>query len=197
MSRSLFLGVITYSLILVGIVAVRGEMIALALPFVVYLLAGFLRSPTEINLTATRHLSIERVAPNSDVLVTVTVTNHGSALEEVLLNDVLPAGLKIRSSEDELRLLTSRHLVRLPKGGSITFTYTVFGPRGGYGFEHIEVTVNAHVAVTSQKVQVEAKGQLFIFPLVTRLNHVAIRPRRTRTYAGTIPARVGGSGTAG
>jgi uncharacterized protein (DUF58 family) len=30
---------------------------------------------------------------------------------------------------------------------------------------------------------------------VTRVRHIAIRPRRTRVYAGTIPARAGGTGT--
>ena len=198
MPHSLLLGLITYSLILAGIVAVRGEFIALALPFVVYLLAGFLRSPNEIKLVATRHLSNERVSPNSDVLVTVTVTNHGSNLEEVLLDDGLPAELTVRSSDDEhsgQRLGFSRHLVTLAKGASYTFAYTVSGPRGGYGFEYVEATVSDHLAATPQKFRVEAKGQLFIFPPVTRLRHVAIRPRRTRTYAGSIPARVGGTGT--
>jgi uncharacterized protein (DUF58 family) len=42
---------------------------------------------------------------------------------------------------------------------------------------------------------VGAKGRLFILPPVTRIRQVAIRPRRTRVYAGTIPARAGGSGT--
>jgi uncharacterized protein (DUF58 family) len=42
---------------------------------------------------------------------------------------------------------------------------------------------------------VEAKGRLFILPPVTRVRHIAIRPRRTRVYAGTIPARAGGPGT--
>jgi uncharacterized protein (DUF58 family) len=196
MSRSLFLGVITYSLILAGVVAVRGELIALALPLVVYLLAGFLSAPDEIKLEATRHLSNERVSPESEVVVTVTVTNRGSHLDEVLLDDILPAGLSIRSSrEEEHRFGLSRHLVRLARGASYTFAYTVSGPRGGYGFEGLEVTANDHVAVTSQKVRVEAKGQLFVFPPVTRLRHVAIRPRRTRVYAGSIPARAGGTGT--
>jgi uncharacterized protein (DUF58 family) len=37
-------------------------------------------------------------------------------------------------------------------------------------------------------------NQLFVFPPVTRLRHIAIRPRRTRVYAGSIPARAGGAG---
>jgi len=143
--------------------------------------------PDEIRLEATRHLSAERTSPNSDVVVTVTVTNRGSHLEEVLLEDVVPVDLNIRVG-------LSRHLVRFPKDSSFTFAYTVVGPRGGYGFESVRVKVNDRLAVTSREVRVEAKGQLFVFPPVTRLRHVAIRPRRTRVYAGMIPARAGGTG---
>jgi uncharacterized protein (DUF58 family) len=171
-----------------GIAAVRGELLTLALPFVVYLLAGFLRAPDEIKLEATRHLSTERTSPNADVVVSATITNRGSQMEEILLVDQVPEGLQIRSG-------FTRHLLRLPAGGSFTFTYTVSGPRGGYGFEKILARVSDHLAVTGRTVQVYARGQLFVFPPVLRLRHVAIRPRRTRVYAGTIPARAGGTGT--
>lgn len=188
MSRSLFLGITTYLLLLAGMGTVHGEMFALMLPLVLYLLTGYLFASDEIKLEATRHLSAERVAPGSEVVVTVTITNHGSRLEEVLLEDVLPMDLKLASGHN-------RHLIRLSKGGTYTFTYIVTGPRGGYGFEKIRVKVNDHLAVTRREVQLEAKGQLFIFPPVMRLRHVAIRPRRTRVYAGLIPAKAGGSGT--
>lgn len=188
MSRSLLLGLLTYGLLLTGIITVQGEFLALALPLVAYLLVGYLQAPEKIQLEATRQLSVERTSPNSDVDVTVTVVNRGSNLEEVLLEDLLPGGLTIRSG-------FSRHLLRLAKGESCTFGYTVSGPRGGYVFEALEARVNEHLAVSSSKVRVEAKGRLFILPPVTRVRHIAIRPRRTRVYAGTIPARAGGAGT--
>ncbi|HUF00346.1 MAG TPA: DUF58 domain-containing protein [Anaerolineales bacterium] len=188
MSRSLLLGILTYGLLLAGIGTVNGEFIALALPFVAYLLVGYLQASEQLKLEATRHLSAERVSPNSDVGVTVTVKNLGSSLEEVLLEDVLPAGLTVHSG-------FSRHLLRLQKGESYTFAYTVAGPRGGYVFAALEASVNDHLAVISSKVRVEAKGRLFVLPPVTRIRQVAIRPRRTRVYAGTIPARAGGAGT--
>lgn len=187
MSRSLLLGIITYVLLIAGMASLRGEMIALAIPFVVYLLAGLLFTPDAIQLSASRHLSLERVSPHADVVVTVTITNQGSHLEEVLIDDNLPAGLNIRFAQ-------SRRWVRLPKNGTYTFSYTISGLRGGYAFENIKVKVNESLAVTSRQIQLEAKGRLFIFPTVTRLRHVAIRPRRTRVYAGSIPARAGGSG---
>jgi uncharacterized protein (DUF58 family) len=188
MPRSLLLSLLAYTLLLAGIITLRGELIALALPLVTYLLAGYLQAPDKITLVATRQLSVERAVPNQDVEVTVTVTNHGPGLEEVLLEDKVPDGLSVR-------LKSNRRLVRLAPGASFTFVYTVSGPRGGYVFEGLDAQVNGHLAIRTFKARVEAKGRLFVLPPVTRLRHVAIRPRRTRVYAGTIPARAGGPGT--
>lgn len=188
MSRSLLLSLLTYALLLAGMLTVQGEFLALALPLVTYLLIGYLQAPETIKLTATRHLSAERVSPNANVDVTVTVTNHGASLEEVLLDDPLPEGLALNSG-------FSRHLLALKKGESYAFTYTASGPRGGYVFESLEVRVSDHIAVSTSIARVEAKGRLFILPPVTRIRPVAIRPRRTRVYAGSIPARAGGTGT--
>ena len=188
MSRSLLLSLLTYGLLLAGIVTVHGEFITLALPLVAYLLIGYLQSSEKIQLEAIRHLNIERAAPQQDVDVTVTVTNRGSSLDELLLEDIIPAGLTVRSVQ-------SRHLLRLASGASYTFTYTVSGPRGAYVFEGLEAQVNDHLAVTRSRVRVEAKGRLFILPPLTRVRNIVIRPRRTRVYAGMIPARAGGSGT--
>jgi uncharacterized protein (DUF58 family) len=199
MSKSLLLGFITYGLLLAGIALVRSDFIVLALPFVVYMFAGYLFSPDEVKLEAARHLSTERTSPDAEVTVTVTITNRGSHLEEVLLDDVVPADLRTRFTSTLPSAVSAgsptRHLIRLPKDSSYTFSYKVTGPRGGYGFEKVKAQVNDHLRLTSREVQIEAKGQLFIFPPVLRLRHVAIRPRRTRVYAGSIPARVGGTGT--
>mgnify|MGYP000459843441 CR=1 FL=1 len=188
MPRSLLLSLLTYGLLLTGISTVHGEFITLALPLVVYLLVGYLQSAEKIQLEATRHLSLERAAPNQDVDVTVTVSNRGADLDELLLADVVPAELTVRSAQ-------SRHLLRLASGGSYTFAYTVSGPRGAHVFEVLEAHVNDPLAVTRSKVRVEAKGRLFVLPPLTRVRNIVIRPRRTRVYAGTIPARAGGAGT--
>jgi uncharacterized protein (DUF58 family) len=83
----------------------------------------------------------------------------------------------------------------LGKGASYTFKYTASGPRGGYVFDALEAQVSDPIAVRSTRVRVEAQGRLFVLPPVTRIRPVAIRPRRTRVYAGSIPARAGGTGT--
>src|SRR5690349_19267123 len=97
MPRAILLGFLTYGLLLTGILTVKGEFIALALPLVTYLIVGYLQAPEKINLEVRRHLSVERTSPNSNVDITVTVTNHGGNLEEVLLTDLVPNGLTVRS----------------------------------------------------------------------------------------------------
>lgn len=188
MSRSLLVSLLTYGLLLAGIATLKGAFLALALPLVAYLLAGYFQAPDKIQLEAERHLSVERTGPNQNVDVTVTVTNRGSGLEEILVEDILPSGLTIRSG-------FSQHVLQFKKGETYSFAYTVSGPRGGYVFEGLEARVNDHLAVSRAKVRVQARGRLFVLPPVTRVRHIAIRPRRTRVYAGTIPARAGGSGT--
>ena len=54
MSRSIFLSLLTYTLLLAGIATVKGGFIALALPLVTYLIVGYLQAPEKINLEATR-----------------------------------------------------------------------------------------------------------------------------------------------
>ncbi len=188
MKRSLFLSILTYSLLLLGVATVHGGFLTLALPLVAYLLIGYLQTPEQVKLEATRELSIERTSPNQDVNVTVTVINRGSSLEEILLSDTVPAELAIRSG-------FSRHLLSLASGSSYRIVYTVAGPRGGYTFETIEAQITDHLAVSRSDVHVGAKKRLFVLPPLMRVRNIAIRPRRTRVYAGTIPSRAGGAGT--
>jgi uncharacterized protein (DUF58 family) len=59
----------------------------------------------------------------------------------------------------------------------------------------LDAQVNDHLSIRSSQVEVDARSQLFILPNLTHIQNIAIRPRRTRVYAGTIPARAGGTGT--
>ncbi|HEY2980199.1 MAG TPA: DUF58 domain-containing protein, partial [Anaerolineales bacterium] len=187
MPRSLYLSLLSFSLLLIGLVTLRGEFLTLAVPLVTYLVLGFLNGPESLQLEIQRHLSADRVAPDAPVEITLTVVNRGTHLEELALEDSLPTGLRVR-------LGSPLSLVTLPPGASHTWTYTIDGPRGHYAFESLRARANDHLAVSSREVRVEAKGHFFVFPQLTRLRHMAIRPRRTRVYAGRIPARAAGAG---
>jgi uncharacterized protein (DUF58 family) len=188
LGRPILLSVLVYSLLFAGVLTLRGELIALAMPLALYLLHGVWRAPDALNLQIDRRLSANRAVPEAPVDVTVTVTNLGREIEELLLEDQISSALT-------LRLGSTRHVLRLPQGGSYTFAYTVSGPRGNYSFSSVQVEATESLGMISRRQTIRINNQLFVFPGVKRLKSVLIRPRRTRVYAGMIPARLGGVGT--
>ena len=188
MSRRAFLLIaLAYGLVFAGLLTLRGELLALAVPVVVYLLTGLWRAPGEIHLEILRTLGSERAMPEMPVQVTLTVHNNGPSLEEVVIQDILPQGLQVRAG-------SNRHLVSLQSGRSLSYTYSVSGQRGYYVFSTVEVEVCDPFGLLQRRRNYPAKGQLFILPPVIRIRQIAIRPRRTNIYSGTIPARLGGPG---
>ena len=187
MSRAWFLGSLILLLLLAGLVALRGALVALTIPLLLYLLYGLWFGPGDIKLEAQRELGAERVAPQEPVKVVVTIANRGGNLEELALEDVFSPALSVLDG-------SNRHLISLPKNKSFTFEYTLSGPRGGFPLETIYAEASDHLGVVSMAQEIHTFGQLFVFPTVARLKQIPIRPRRTRVYAGTIPARVGGTG---
>jgi uncharacterized protein (DUF58 family) len=187
MYRSILLSALVYGLLLAGLITLRGEIIAFAIPFMLYLLYGFWNAPEALDLHVQRSLSRDRITPNAEATVTLTVTNHGANIEELSLEEKIFPQLTIRDG-------STRQMIRLPKGGSHTFTYTVAGTRGAYRFDGIHATATELSGLTRSEQMIKSEERLFIFPEFRRLKHVSIHPRRTRVYAGTIPARVGGTG---
>jgi len=187
MQRSLVIGFILYLFILAGLITLRGDWVALALPFVAYLLLGLWRAPGDIRLEVHRSISVERVPVNTPVMVTVTVTNVGQSIDEFLLEDDISPSIKIIEG-------ASRHLLSLASGQTHTFQYTFTAPRGYYIFHGLRVSSGDHFGLVRREAFIETSGHVFILPPVVRLNRINIRPRQTRVYSGSIPARVGGPG---
>lgn len=187
MTRSFLLGLLAYGLLLFGLATLRGDLIALSVPLVLYLLFGLFRAPQTLDLEVIRHLSAERIAPHQTVTVTLSITNRGDGIDELLVEDILPEGLKVTDG-------SNRHLTRLARGETRAWTYEVSGPRGAYGFESVQVESRDGLGLLQRSQTFTVPIQLFVLPPVLRLRNVLVRPRRTRVYAGTIPARVGGAG---
>ena len=187
MNRTILLALLIFLLLFLGLVTLRPAVVALAVPPMLYLLGGLWHSPEQVHLRAERSLSAERARTGDEVTVSLTVSNFGSTLEEVLLEDHIPAGLEVVEG-------SARRLGSLPAGGSVTWAYTLQGKRGYYSLKNVRATVSEHLGLAWLELDLPTDGQLFILPPLLRLRRVAIQPRRTRIFSGTIPARQGGSG---
>lgn len=187
MRRLLFLSLLVYGLIIAGLTSLQGGVVALAIPLAVYLFAALIYSPEKPRLVITRTLSASTVNHDTPAVVTLTVVNQGARLEEVLIEDAVPAGLTITDGEPWLQ-------TALPAGSTVEFSYTVQGKRGNYPFRYLHVTANEQLGLFRQRGWLEVPGNLMVFPEPLRLEHLDIRPLRTRGYAGPIPSRLAGSG---
>ena len=187
MSRAVLLGALVLLLILAGLAGVRGALLALAMPLLIYLFYGLWLAPERIDLDVRREISAERVAPGVPVKISVTVINQGRALDELALEDAIAPELQVVDG-------SNRHFISLGRFQTFGFEYTVRGPRGGFPFENIHAEGGDALGLLPLTRDFRFLGQLFVLPAVSRIRSVPIHPRRTRVYAGNIPARTGGAG---
>ena len=185
--RAFLLIILAYGLTIAGLATLRGGLLALAVPIVLYLLAGLWQAPGPIQLEIQRTLSSERSVPDSPVHVTLTIRNIGSGLKEAVMEDILPPELQVCEG-------SNRRFLRLSSGESFSWKYDISGPRGYYAFSGVKVDASDPFGILHRKHSFPVPGQLFILPPVMHIRRIAIRPRRTNVYAGTIPARIGGPG---
>jgi uncharacterized protein (DUF58 family) len=187
MMRARLSSLFIYGLVLLGFVTLQGRLMVLALPFLVFLGAGLLYRPGTVRLKAERTLSGERIPHGATVTVRIQVTNEGPPLENLLLEDVIPSELKVVDGEP-------RTLVALRADETVEIEYTLSGPRGFYQLPGVQATASDHLGLFRKQIKLEVPGRFFVLPQVHRLPQVAIRPRRTRVYAGLVPAHRGGPG---
>ncbi len=185
--RGYWLSLGVYALLLGGLLLLNRPILALVLPFLLYLFYGILLAPGQIRLVVERELSGERVGPHTPIQVTLHIHNTGADLNELHLADALPRGLEV--SEGSVRRVTT-----LRHGESLRWTYTVHGPRGHYTFEGLQAETGAPFGLVRRTAWLDCPAQMFVLPGALKLKQISIRPRRTRVYAGNIPANLGGSG---
>ncbi|MBN1219771.1 MAG: DUF58 domain-containing protein [Anaerolineae bacterium] len=187
MSKILLLSLLIYGLVFGGLATLNNSLLVLVLPLIVYLGAGLLFRPEEIRLHASRSLSTHRVAQDEPVDVTLTITNEGGRLSEVVLEDLVPAGLDVLSGQTAL-------LTSLSPGATVKLNYTLSGRRGSHHLPGVRVTANDDFGIFKRQVGLPVASELLILPEVVKLRRVEIRPRQTRVYSGPIPTRRGGPG---
>ena len=187
MSKPLFLGLIIYTLILAGLMARSGGLLALAIPLMIYLAVGLLYDPPQARLALERELSTDRATPGEIVTVTLKVTNLGQPLRELFIEEIVPPTLILAGGP-------TRRLTSLESGGTTQLEYQVSGRRGLHRFTTVRIRARDELGLFSKQSLLAANTQFMILPEVTRLKRVAIRPRRIGVYPGLIPARQGGPG---
>ncbi len=187
MGRFVFLACLIYGLLLLGLPTLDGRLIALAIPFTIFLLSALYYGPGEMHISVARSLSDSCVSSGVKVEVKTRITNMGPQLEEVLLEDHIPAGLELLHGETQV-------LATLPANGTIELNYVVSGSRGRHDFPDVRASAVDHLGIFRRCKSFSAPAQLLVKPQLWKIKPVPIRPRLAHGYTGFIPTRSGGTG---
>ena len=104
MRRWLLLSTLIAGLVLLGLGTLHGDMLALAIPLLIYAGAALLGRPEPPQLSATRSLSANRLASGESAQISVSIINLGARPATVLLEDRLPQQLTLVDGQS--RMLT-------------------------------------------------------------------------------------------
>lgn len=187
MPRLFLLASILYGLVFIGLLLRIGEVLVLAMPIIVYIGAAIYYAPEKLNIKVVRTFSETRIAQGNPVHIGLTLTNQGNRLENIIIEDIRPWNLS--GVEGHSSVTTT-----LDRGESAAIDYTMHADRGYYAFPGVNVWASDHLGLIVKKTEIETEGRVMIIPRPAKLKRVTIRPRRTKIFSGTIPARVGGQG---
>ena len=203
MSKVLTLLLIGFSLLLAALVTHNADLIWMALPCLVYLGAGLLQSPStrEVQLHATRSVEKGRTDTLSTIEVNVVVSNQGTAFVRLGLSDPLLASMSLANSQlkQHLHRAAASRAVQasavLQAGENASFKYSFQSERGNFAWETIHVRVSDPFGLIETELDLPAEAKVQVHPELHKFRPFALRPQRTVHSAGSIPARLGGSGT--
>ena len=187
-SKSAFVVLVTWDIFLAAVLTRNGDLLSLALPFVIFLIVGVLRCPDRLELRAQRTISAGEVAAEEPWKMQLDVENEGKLLTNLVFSDSVWPGMTIAEGTTEKRLV-------LAPGQKTRLEYVSRGTRGLYHWNAVSAKASDPCGLFEVTSQIPALGGVRVRPTAMRLRGLLIKPRSTLHAPGPMPARLAGSGT--
>jgi len=189
-NKTLTIGLILFGLLIVALIARNGDIAWMTLPFLAYLVAGILQTPPREKLQLSAKRTLEQTLSNGIASVDVNLNIQNQALETVhlFINEEVQAGMKITDGE------LSRWATLRP-GESMELNYAFTAARGNFSWDSIRAVASDPLGLIETKLLLPANAMIQIRPQLKKFKAIPFRPHSTLHSPGSIPARLGGSGT--
>ncbi len=185
--KTRFIALVILGLFLSALISRNGNILVLALPFLTYLGIGILHSPPAMELRAHRFVNKKSPAAFEPTQMQVVIENRGAALVNLLLDDDHFQTLDVIEGNISRR-------VAISASDKVKVNYTFQAGRGVYSWKTIHAVASDPFGLYELEHDVPASTEIQIFPNSMRLRQLPLRPRFTTHTAGSIPARLAGSG---
>jgi uncharacterized protein (DUF58 family) len=189
-NKTLVVGLVIFGLLIAALLTHNGDIAWMILPFLTYLGMGVLQTPVLEKLHLSAGRTLEQSRANGNVSIDVNLSIQNQALETVCLsiNETIQPGMKITDGK-----LTRRVAIR--SGESTELKYTFMSARGNFSWENIRTVVSDPLGLIETEILLPANAMIQIRPQIKKFKAIPFRPHSTLHSPGSIPARLGGSGT--
>ena len=189
-NKTLTVGLIVFSLLIVALITRDGNIARMMLPFLAYLGMGILQTPRQekLRFSANRTLAQTRSDGIVSVHVNLTVQNRALEMVHLFIHETVQAGMKITDGE-------LGQWATLPPGESTELNYTFTAERGDFSWNSIRIWVSDPLGLIETELLLPANDRIQIRPKIKKFKAIPIQPHATLHSPGSIPARLGGSGT--
>ncbi len=179
-----------FILLMVALITRNGDIAWMILPFLVYLGAGILQTPNLEKLSFSAKRTLEQTRSNGIPSIIVGVSVQNKALETVHLaiHEAAQAGMKITDGE-------LSQWATLQPGDSTELNYSFTAARGDYSWKSLRIMVSDPLGLIESEMILPANATIQVRPQIKKFKAISLRPQNTVHSPGSIPARLGGSGT--
>ena len=173
-----------------GLLFTQASLIALAIPLVMY---SCIHSISSFGLEApvirvSRTISKHRAAEEEEIDIRLTlVSDQANRKVRIAISDLFP---NIADLVDG----TPGFFGKIAPGETLDLNYRLSLPRGWHSFDGVSLTVWSSWSIASKSDVLKEADNVIVHPRTERLAPIPIHPRRTRAFAGSIRANLGGQG---
>jgi uncharacterized protein (DUF58 family) len=188
--RARVLSAAVLGLLITAMITRNGDVAWLTLPLLAYLGVGLWQAPDQYKLQLKATRSLEQTRADGHVLVDTTVVIENSSPEPVSIHvsDTLPEYAIMKDGS-----LTEWAWLKPSESAVLNYTFTSL--RGDFAWENIRLTAGDPLGILSIRKSIPAQGDIQVRPAIRKFKAIPLRPRSTLHSPGSIPARLGGSGT--
>jgi uncharacterized protein (DUF58 family) len=179
-----------FCFLLVGLIALRWELVSLAIPLAMIMyLAFLLHRPPLMDVHLARTLDSERVQEGDVVEVSLALENRGESLDYVEVLDSLPPGAVVVEGRERFPL-------SLGRGQSTKVRYKLrFDRRGSFSFGELIVRWSDPTQMTVREQRLFAEGRIVVLPRIQDLRRCDLEPSTLKIQSGNISSASIGPGT--
>ena len=188
--KTLTVGLVTVFLLIAALITRNGDIAWMILPFLAFLMAGILQTPDVERVSLLAKRSWEQTRTNGIVSIVVKLVVQNKSLEAVhlFMEETVQPGMKI--TEGALN-----QWVTLRPGETTELKYAFTAARGNFSWKSIRTKVSDPLGLIETELLLPDNTTIQVRPQIKKFKGISLRPRSTLHSPGSIPARIGGSGT--